>query len=314
MIAVIGAFDGFHTGHRFLLDEAKNLSRINKKDWAVVTFSPHPDVYFNPEVKLLFSEYEKCAEARFLNIPEVIKLPFEQIYNMHSEDFLLMLLKEYSISGIVIGKDFRFGRGADGDDSTIRKFCLDNDLLFLIVEIMKYSEGHEIGNKISACILRDWFRKGKVDVLRNALKFPCPISGIVVHGEGRGTKIGFPTINILTSAEKMLPAEGVYVVSVLTDLGWRAGALFIGVPYMQKDAEHTRVEVHICEFRGDLYGRRVTVFLEDYVRPPMIFSDESKLARDIELCVEKAVEVFNKNHNLNNNLYNELRNAFYTRG
>ena len=310
MIAAIGAFDGFHAGHRFLLEETEKLARQNKTGWAVVTFSPHPDVYFNKESKLLLSEFEKDAEAKFLKIPVVIKLPFEQIYNMYSEDFLEMLLGDYSISGIVVGKDFRFGRKASGDVSAIRDFCLEKTLSCSIVEIVKYSEGPEIGNKIAARVLREWFRDGKVDILRSALKFPCPISGMVVHGEGRGARIGFRTANILTPAEKMPPAEGVYVVSVLTDLGWRAGALFVGTPPMFKDIEKTRIEVHISDYSEDLYGKRVTVFLEGYVRPPMIFRDETELARDIKICVEKAIEVFNVNHSLNENLYRELRNAF----
>ncbi|MCL2767532.1 MAG: hypothetical protein FWE49_02235 [Synergistaceae bacterium] len=310
MIAAIGAFDGFHAGHRILLEETGKLARQNNTEWAVVTFSPHPDVYFDKNVKLLFSDYEKSAEANFLKIPEVIKLPFEQICNMRPEDFLEMLAKEYSVSGIVVGKDFRFGRNASGDGFLIRSFCIDKALLCSIIETLKYQDGPENGNKVSACVLREWLRDGRINDLRNALKFPCPLSGIVVHGEGRGVKIGFPTINILTSAEKMLPAEGVYVVSVLTDIGWRAGALFVGVPSMFEDVKETRVEVHISGFCGDLYGRRVTVFLEEFVRPPMIFSDESRLARDIELCVEKAARVFNANHSLNDELYRELRNAF----
>ena len=310
MIVAIGAFDGFHTGHRYLLDETGKLARENKTDWAVVTFSPHPDVYFDRGAKLLLSEYEKCGEAKFLKIPQIINLPFEKICNMSPKDFLAMLQMEYSINGIVVGKDFRFGRDAGGDGSTIRKFCLDNDMLCSIVELIEYSEGPETGNKISTRLLREWLKKGRTDFLRRALQFPCPISGIVVHGQRRGTSLGFPTINILTAAEKMLPAEGVYVVSALIDQQWRAGALFIGKPSMFPDVEQTRVEVHISDFSGDLYGRMVTVFLEEFLRPPMVFSDESELAKDIEICVEKAVEAFNKNHGLHNNLYHELQNAF----
>ena len=97
MIAVIGAFDGFHAGHHLLLKEAERLAYSSKAGWAVVTFFPHPNVYFNRNVKLLFSEYEKYAEAKFLKIPEVIKLPFKQICNMQSEDFLEMLKKKYSV-------------------------------------------------------------------------------------------------------------------------------------------------------------------------------------------------------------------------
>ena len=179
MIAVIGAFDGFHAGHRSLFEEAGQLAGQNKTGWAVITFSPHPDVYFDRNRKLLFSEYEKCAEAKFLKIPEIINLPFAQICNMNSEDFLEMLIKEYSVSGIVVGNDFRFGRDANGDDSNIRKFCIDNSLLYSIIETIKYLDGPKTGNKISTCILREWFRDGKADILRSALKFPCPISGIV---------------------------------------------------------------------------------------------------------------------------------------
>ncbi|MCL1875708.1 MAG: hypothetical protein FWF87_05565 [Synergistaceae bacterium] len=310
MIAVIGAFDGFHAGHRALLEEAEKLARKNKTGWALVTFSPHPDVYFNRNAKLLFSEYEKSAEAKYLRIPEIIVLPFEQVCHMHPEGFLEMLRKEYSISGIVVGEDFRFGRDALGDSSSIRKICFDKELIYSIIEVVKYSEGPEIGNKISTCILREWFKDGKADVLRNALKFPCPISGIVVHGEKRGTRLGFPTVNILTSIEKMLPAEGVYAVSVLVNNEWRAGALFVGVPPMFRDAGEARVEVHIKDFSGDLYGARVTVFLEEFLRPPLKFNNESELVRDIKLCVEKAVLVFNSNRSLSNGLYHELMNAY----
>ena len=310
MIAVIGAFDGFHAGHRLLLEEAEKLAHSCKTSWAVVTFSPHPDIYFNRNAKLLLSEYEKDAEAKFLKIPEVIKLPFGQICNMQPEDFLEMLVKEYSADGIVVGKDFRFGRNARGDESLIRNFCAGNALSCSMIETLKYSDGPGTGNKISTRVLREWLRNGKTDILRASLKFPCPVSGIAVRGKGRGAKLGFPTVNILTSAEKTLPAEGVYAVSVLTELGWRAGAMFTGAPPMFEDVRETRAEVHISDFSGDLYGRRVTVFLEEFVRPPMIFKDKSELARDIKLCVEKAGEAFNKNHSLNGPLYSDLMDAF----
>jgi len=310
MIGAIGAFDGFHSGHRLLLEEAEKLACLHRKNWCVVTFSPHPDVFFGRNVKLLFSEYEKRAEAKLLKIPEVIKLPFERIYNMKAVDFLEMLIKEYSISGVVVGKDFRFGYGGSGDVVLIRDFCLDNALLCSVVETVKYSDGVEKGNKISACVLREWFMDGKVDTLRDALKFPCPISGMVAHGKGRGTKLGFPTANILVSTEKTLPAEGVYAVSVLTELGWKTGALFAGAPPMFEDVGEMRIEVHISDFSGDLYDKRLTVFLEEFMRPPMVFKDESELVHDMKLCVERAVLVFNTNHSLNGLLYQELLNAF----
>ena len=311
MIAVIGAFDGFHTGHRLLLEEAGKIARSNNIKWAVVTFSPHPDIYFDRRKKLLFSEYEKSAEARFLKIPEIIELPLDQIHNMRPEDFLEMLIKKYSISGIVVGRDFRFGHGICGDVFLIRNFCAENGLFCSIIETVKYSDGPEIGNKISTCILREWFLQGKVGGLRGALKFPCPLSGIVVHGKRRGTRLGFPTVNILTSEEKMLPANGVYAVSVLTEaLGWSAGALFSGVPPMFEDVGEARIEVHIVDFDGNLYGKRVTVFFEEFLRPPMRFKDESELTRDIKHCVEKSVQVFNEKHSLNEELYSELLISF----
>ncbi|MCL1941053.1 MAG: hypothetical protein FWG09_03850, partial [Synergistaceae bacterium] len=254
MIAAIGTFDGFHAGHRVLLEETGRLAHRNKTNWGVVTFSPHPDVYFGNVSKLLFSEYEKNAAAKFLKVPEVIKLPFGEICGMGPEDFLAMLAKEYSISGIAVGVDFKFGAGARGDAALIKEFCADNALPCSVIETVNYPEGPEAGKKISARVLREWLKSGNADMLRGALKFPCPLSGIVVRGDGRGTKLGFPTVNISEDAEKMLPADGVYAVSVLAGGVWRAGAMFAGLPPTFKDAGEARVEVHISEFSGDLYG------------------------------------------------------------
>jgi riboflavin kinase/FMN adenylyltransferase len=117
MIQVIGAFDGFHKGHQLLLKEAERLSVEQNDTWGVVTFTPHPQYVFNPDrLFLLFTEAEKRQIASALHIQNILWMPFDQyIAALNPLDFLRRLESQTSVTGIVVGENFRFGAGRKGD-------------------------------------------------------------------------------------------------------------------------------------------------------------------------------------------------------
>ncbi|HQL02919.1 MAG TPA: riboflavin biosynthesis protein RibF, partial [Synergistales bacterium] len=113
MIAVVGSFDGFHLGHRKLFEAAENLSRVMSDSWCVVTFFPHPQLVLGHKTFLpLFTEPEKDILGKCLGIPEIVRLDFSKdLAGMEPDDFLGFLEDRLFIRGLVVGDDFRFGRG-----------------------------------------------------------------------------------------------------------------------------------------------------------------------------------------------------------
>lgn len=263
----IGSFDGVHVGHRRLLVAARETGLPA----TVVTFWPHPRTVLGNRVELLCTLERRLELLADAGIEETLVVEFtDEVARLPAREFAEMLLRRIGTRAIAVGENFRFGHGAAGDAALLRELGFDVRAVPLVPGV-------------SATRIRTLLTKGEVDGAAPLLGRPAEIDGTVVLGEQRGGTLGFPTANLDVPRDLLVPARGIYAGAAL---GHRA-AISIGVNPHYGGIEQ-RVEPHLLDFEGDLYGRRLVVELWQRLREERAFASEQELVAQIARDVEAA--------------------------
>lgn len=296
MILTIGAFDGFHRGHALLLERAGALAASRRTDWGVVTFEPHPGVFLGKPGATLFTSGERELIRRVLKIPRLFVLRFDrELQELSPETFWRRLKATFNVEGVVMGRDFRFGRDAAGTAESLRAMCQADGLPAEILDLA--SRG---GVRCSSTEVRRSLLAGDAAHAAEILGFPWFFRGPVVHGDQRGRTMNFPTANVDLSAVGTRPGDGVYAAAVLVQGEWRCGALSVGSNPTFADAapggpqaeSASRVEVFLLDFQGELYGQDILVFLLKQLRPMIRFAGAAELSEQIARDVLRCRDIF----------------------
>jgi riboflavin kinase/FMN adenylyltransferase len=289
-VVALGNFDGVHLGHRALLLEAKRLARELKRPFGVLVFEPYPREFFRPKDEP-FRLTPFRAKARLLAELEVdllIVLTFDSaMASMPAQDFVLdVLVKELAVSQIVIGKDFRFGKGRGGD-AAVLGYMGEMEGFGTTMFSPVIAEGSV---KISSSDIRLALKGGKPDEAARLLGHWWRVEGHVAQGDRRGREIGFPTAN-LKLEHTLLPAFGIYAVRAhLPDGLVVDGAASFGIrPTFA--LESPLLEVHLFGFSGDLYGALLAVEFIAYLRPEKKFQTVDALKAQIAADCEDAKRI-----------------------
>jgi riboflavin kinase / FMN adenylyltransferase len=270
-VAAIGSFDGVHRGHRRILETASAAGT----PVTVVTFWPHPRLVLGNRVDLLSTLERRIELLEEAGVDEVLLVEFTpELAAREPAEFADSVLRQIGAKVIVVGESFRFGRAAAGDPALLRELGFD-------VRTVATLEG------VSSTNVRSLLREGDVESAARLLGRPPELEGTVVLGDQRGGTLGYPTANLSVPADLLVPAYGIYAGAAL---GHRA-AISIGVnPHYGGDER--RIEPHLLDFEGDLYGRRLVVELWRRLRDERAFSSEGELVAQITRDVEatRAVE------------------------
>ncbi len=263
----IGTFDGVHLGHRRVLDAARAAGGTS----TVVTFDPHPRIALGYDVELLTTLERRLELFGEAGIEEALVVAFDlELAELGPAEFADAVLRPLGSSVIVAGADFRFGRGRSGDLALLTELGFETRVVPLV-------EG------VSSSTIRDLLRAGEVDRAARLLGRPPDVEGIVVAGDARGGTLGFPTANLRVDRDLLVPAHGIYAGAVA---GHRA-AVSIGTnPHY--GGHERRVEAHLLDFSGDLYGRRLVLQLWRRLREERAFESEAALVDQIARDVEEA--------------------------
>lgn len=260
---LLGGFDGFHVGHRTLLNEAK------KSGLAVglTSFSgcKGGEVFSFEERELIFRRegFAFADERRF----------DESFRNTSAEDFIADLFKKFPIKALYCGEDFRFGKGAKGDAELLKK------LAPCPVTVLPLKR--ENGQKVSASRMKELLSEGKISEVNALLGYGYFMRGVVEEGRRVGRTLGFPTANLALPADKFLMKEGVYAGSAETPQGVFPAILNLGArPTF--GVEEKKLEAYLKGFSGDLYGCATCVYPAEYLRPIRKFSSKEELIRQLE--------------------------------
>jgi len=282
----IGNFDGVHLGHREIFRRVRELARAAGGVSVVITFVPHPlQVLSGTGVKLITSPREKESLIEASGIDYLLEIPFDAAFAaISAQEFVeRVLVGAIGMEQLVVGYDYAFGRGREGDLKLLRKlgerFSYSVELLPPITNGSTVYSSTKVRHLVSEGDL-----KGVVSILGRHF---C-LTGTVVHGQHRGRGLGFPTANLDTD-EELLPAAGVYAVKVRVGAELYDGACNIGTNPTFAN-ERLTLEVFLFDFAGDLYGREVSVFFIDRLRGEERFSNlealKAAIAADVERCKE----------------------------
>ena len=278
----IGNFDGVHLGHAALLRETCAVAVAVRGPVLAMTFDPHPMCLLAPaRYQLpLTTIADRAAELQKLGVDQVIVLQTTpELLNLGPEAFFQQLLRErLQVRGIVEGFNFRFGKDRLGSNEMLQHLCATNGLQFRTVAPFTRADV-----PVSSSRVRDALSSGNIAEATILLNRPYHIRGIVGVGARRGRTLGFPTAN-LDAVPVLMPGEGVYAVAVRVAGTRYAGAANIGPnPTFGENAR--KVEVHLLDFTGDLYGQEIVVEFLARLRATEKFADihalKTQLAKDI---------------------------------
>ena len=286
----IGNFDGVHLGHQALLNELLAAAQARGLQTAVIIFEPHPREFFTPQQApaRLTSLREKLEFFAALGIDRVQICRFNAHFaQMGAADFINVLHEKLFAKFVLIGDDFRFGSGRTGDFALMEKIGAQLDFAVHAVRSVKHD-----GVRISSTEIRAALLAGQMREAQRYLGRHYSISGRVVHGDGLGRKIGYPTANIQLKHNRP-PLSGIFVVQVHAEgLGVLQGVASLGVrPTVKHDANPV-FEVHLFEFEQQIYGKHLRVEFLQKLRDEEKYPDVETLTRHIALDVEHAKKWF----------------------
>lgn len=285
--AAMGNFDGVHRGHQAVIDHARRPGM----PLGIVTFEPHPRAFFAPDAApfRLMSAETRQNRLRRLGVKRLYELPFAQIVGLSAEEFARdVLTRGLGLAHVVVGADFRFGKGRQGDAGMLREFGAAMGFEVSVVPLIGGDDG-----AISSTAIRTALGEGRVRDAADMLGHRHRIDGAVLHGAKRGRELGFPTANMALDGLH-LPRFGVYAVKVEVMSGSHAGCYdgvaSLGVrPMFGENAPN--LEVHLLDFEGDLYDTHLSVALVEFLRGEAKFDsvealvsqmdDDSARARDV---------------------------------
>ncbi len=292
--ATIGNFDGVHLGHQAILKELKERAGFHGVPSLVMTFEPHPRDYFGslPIAQRLTRFRDKVLALKRAGIDRLLILPFNrELATLSASEFIeKVLVGGIGVRDLVVGDDFRFGKGRQGDIGML--MSAGQQFGFKVKRMPTYSFQ---GERVSSTRIRDILGKGDLNLGTELLGHPYSVSGRVVRGDQRGRLLGFPTANIHWPARPgrpggvvRLPVSGVYTVAVL---GMGEGVLYgvanVGVrPTV--DGTRQSLEVHLLDFSGNIYGRYLEVRFLDRLRDECRFDGVEALKTQIGLDVTEA--------------------------
>lgn len=281
-VAAVGNFDGFHLGHRKLVDTLKQIALEKNLASLILTFIPNPKVYFNKELTLINSDEQKKQLLESLGVEHIVSLDFNQVLDMSGEAFVRdILMDHYNVKFIVMGENFKFGKNRQCDSESLKKMAEKYGFEFIVVTPVILD-----GIPISSSLIRKKLSCAEIEDSNRMLGRLYYIDGTVVEGDKIGRELGFPTINIKTENE-ILP-EGVF--KTRTEIDGRLqdydSISYIGSSPTFSGTEK-KVETHILDFNETIYGQKVRVYFEKKVRGGMKFDSRTTLIDQIKKDIQR---------------------------
>ncbi|HEV2677213.1 MAG TPA: bifunctional riboflavin kinase/FAD synthetase [Aliidongia sp.] len=282
-VLALGNFDGVHRGHQTVIAAAGAIARSLGAPHGVLTFEPHPRQVFRPDDApfRLTPLRVKAREIEALGADLLFSLHFDKEFAQRTaENFVEEILAgALAVRHVVVGYDFVFGRGRAGTVAFLKDMGARHGFGVDVVAAVA-EDGAEV---ISSTRIREHLVAGRPTDAARLLGRAWEIDGRVEHGDARGRTIGFPTANVML-ADYLRPAAGVYAVRVGIERDaaaeWIDGVANIGMRPTVGGTD-LRLEAHLLDFSGDLYGSQIRVALIDFIRPERKFASFDELKQQI---------------------------------
>jgi len=285
-VVALGIFDGIHLGHRLILKKTAYLARRLRKKSVAITFFPHPR-----------GQESLTSLAQRLNLISSLGIDFCVVINFNkkfasitAQNFIKnILIKKFSPLAVCVGKNFSFGKGAKGNIRELNRFAQIYGFRLLALDILKLH-----GKKISSSRIRALIRSGRLKQAEELLGRPFSVWGSVVKGKTLARKWGIPTAN-LNPHHEILPPPGVYAVQVVFQGKQRDGVCFVR-NFLKNRHNAAACEVHIFNFKKDLYHKDLEVKFLKKIRPARHFSSRQELVKQIRKDIHLAKKILSSLH------------------
>jgi riboflavin kinase/FMN adenylyltransferase len=281
----IGNFDGVHRGHQSMIAALTRHAHAEGAPAIIFTFDPHPIALLRPgqSPPPLSTTERKIERLDEHSVDGVIVYPTDQaLLHLSPRDFFdRIIINQLDVRGLVEGPNFYFGHDRAGNVETLREFCREAGRILEIVPPVVV-EGH----LVSSTEIRRLIASGHVRQAAGLLGYTYRISGSVVRGAERGRTIGFPTAN-LEGIRTVVPRDGVYAGRAQAGSTWYGAGINIGPNPTFADQDR-KVEVHLIDFAGDLYGSRVAVEFLDRLRDTVRFESVAHLTTQLRCDIDRA--------------------------
>ena len=289
-VCALGCFDGVHIGHASIIEEAVRLAKELSVSAAVWSFTEPPKNFFlKDKIKLLTTRSEKRELMQKLGVDVLVSIPFSaEIASMSAKEFFEdVLLKKLNVVHLICGFNYRFGKGGEGNTEMLTDMCKKHGVGLSIIPQVSAKK-----LSVSSSEIRIALSEGNTAAATAMLGRPYSITATVVHGQHLGRSLGFPTINQLISKKKLAPRNGVYVSRTRIGRLVYYGITNIGMrPTV--DGKVLCAETNIFDYKGDLYGKRLTVELLNFMRPEQKFNSLDELTTQVHLDIQEAKNYVN---------------------
>jgi len=287
----IGSFDGVHLGHRAILQQLIDEAHAARSQAVVLSFHPHPAAVLGKrDGPFYLSSPEKKAEwMAGLGLDGMISHPFNrQVAAQSAREFIQYLQQHLGFRELWVGDDFALGRQREGDLPVLKRLGDEFGYQVRVVEPVKLD-----GEVISSSRVRKALAEGDVRTAANLLGRPYQVEGEVVHGDGRGKHLGFPTANLESWSKQILPKPGVYAgkarvagieIPAVTNIGFR--------PTFEAQSHQARVETHLLDFDQDLYQRQIALSFEFHLRDEQRFDGIQALIDQVQQDIRQTRSIY----------------------
>ena len=284
-VVSIGNFDGVHRGHARIVSRLVEMACREGAHTVILTFDPHPARFLRPQqapTPLCWTE-EKARLLHELGVDAVVAYPTNLgLLGLSASDFFdRIILGQLRARGMVEGRNFFFGHERGGDIGVLEQFCRLAGIPLEVVEPVQFD-----GQVVSSSRLRTLISAGLVADAARLLTRPYRIRGKVVHGQGRGNRLGYPTANV-GQIDTLLPAEGIYAGHAWIDGQSYATAMSVGSNPTFDESEQ-KVEAFLLDYHGDLYGRPIEIDFLARLRDIRRFESADHLIDQMALDVKET--------------------------
>ena len=279
----IGVFDGVHLGHQELIRRLRDRARADGAHAVAATFDPLPVQVLAPGAppSALSDAGERADLLTRAGADAVVLFRFDDAFAaLDAREFVERVLHAGEVRQIVVGPDFRFGHDRQGDIALLRERGRERGVAIDVVPPVEID-----GAVVSSTRIRNAVLAGDVRTANVLLGRPYAVRGQVVHGDKRGRALGFPTINVATGRERLLPRDGIYATRVTIGPTTYPAATSLGVRPTFGGTERV-LESHLLDVSGDLYGEEVATAFVERLRDELRFESPealiAQIARDVE--------------------------------
>lgn len=281
-VIALGFFDSVHIGHRAVISSARKIADDGGNTLTVFSFSGNlKKTINNKNDKIVYDDLERKELITLLGADEVFFAPLtKEFLNTDKKDFLEFINQNYNICTYVCGKDYRFGKGGLGDVEFLTEYAQKNGQTVFVQDdcIMD-------GKKVSTTLIKELLINGEIKKANALLKTPYSYSSVVLDGRKVGSKLGFPTINLKVDGEKQRLKNGVYFGHVTIDnKKYKTVINYGNRPTYGLD--EVLIEAHVIDFDGNLYGKKIKLYFDGFLRDIKRFSSEKELIKQLKTDVD----------------------------